>query len=77
MPKPETLRIYDRGVLNFDHDSLRLVVTVHINGGPDVRIFTNGPADIFWVDDPGLPVITCHNTIRQAFNHAAECAGWG
>jgi len=63
---------------DLDDGTFQLVATVHITNGADVRIFSNAPLnDIFWVDDPGLPVVVTFNTIRQAFSHAAKGAGWG
>jgi hypothetical protein len=68
----------DGFLYDLDDGTFQLVATVPIQRGPTVRIFTNSPLnDIFWVDDPGLPVVTCHNTIRQAFSHAVRNAGWG
>jgi hypothetical protein len=73
----DTDRVYQREGFCYDLDTMRCVATLPITRGPVVRIVTNGPATIFWVDDPSLPVVTCHNTIRQAFSHAARGAGWG
>lgn len=72
------LRSYiNRDQMTFDIRELRPVASLIIRPGPSVVIYTNEPADLFWVDDPGLPVITVHNTIRQAFSHAAKNGGWG
>jgi hypothetical protein len=70
-------RIVRRDEIGFDLESLRVVATVPITRGPTIRVLTNGHADIFWVDDPGVPVVVCFNTIRQAFSHAVKNAGWG
>lgn len=79
MTDTDTDRVYRREGFCYDLATMRCVATVVLDNGrsPTVRIVTNGPADIFWVDDPSLPVVTCHNTIRQAFSHAARGAGWG
>ena len=81
--KPESPRVYQRNEIKAPKDvGCRKVATIHIQGARygDIEIYDVGSAyrsDIFWVDDPAVPVIVCTNTIRQAINHALKGAGWG
>ena len=66
-----------RDAFAFDFYALRCVATLPITNGATVRIVVSENGATFYVDDPSLPVVTKHSTIRQAFSHAARGAGWG